>query len=60
MFEDPHLIPADQTPLREGMVIAVEPGVYLPGRFGVRVENVYLVTEAGGVDLSSRHGEGVR
>jgi Xaa-Pro dipeptidase len=52
-FEDPHLIPADGTPLREGMVIAVEPGVYLPGRFGVRVENIYLVTPAGGRDLLS-------
>lgn len=58
VFEDPHLIPADQTPLRAGMVIAVEPGVYLPGRFGVRMENVYLVTEAGGTDLLSSYGEG--
>jgi Xaa-Pro aminopeptidase len=37
-------------------VIAVEPGVYLPGRFGVRVENVYLVTDEGGKDLLSIHG----
>ena len=59
-FEDPHLIPADSTPLREGMVLSVEPGVYLPGRFGVRVENTYVITEEGGVDLSSRHGAGVR
>jgi Xaa-Pro aminopeptidase len=51
VFEDPHLIPADDTPLCEGMVIAVEPGVYVPGRFGVRVENVYLVTADGGRDL---------
>jgi Xaa-Pro dipeptidase len=55
VFEDPHLIPADQTPLRVGMVIAVEPGVYLPGRFGVRMENVYLVTEEGGKDLLSMY-----
>ena len=56
-FEDPHLIPADQTPLRAGMVIAVEPGVYLPGRFGVRMENVYVVTEEGGKDLLSIYGD---
>ena len=56
-FEDPHLIPADQTRLRAGMVIAVEPGVYLPGRFGVRMENVYAVTEEGGKDLLSMHGD---
>jgi Xaa-Pro aminopeptidase len=56
VFEDPHLIPADHTPLSEGMVIAVEPGVYLPGRFGVRVENIYVVTPDGGRDLLSGFG----
>lgn len=56
VFEDPHLIPADETPLRDGMVIAMEPGVYLAGRFGVRVENVYLVTPEGGRDLLSLYG----
>jgi|688.fasta_scaffold22897_11 Xaa-Pro aminopeptidase len=50
-FEDPHLIPADTRPLEAGMIIAVEPGVYFPGRFGARVENVFVVTEAGGVEL---------
>lgn len=60
VFEDPHLIPGQQMPLAAGMVIAVEPGVYLPGAFGVRVENVYLVTEAGGVDLRALpNAEGV-
>jgi Xaa-Pro aminopeptidase len=50
-FEDPHIIPTDPTPFEEGMVLAVEPGVYFPGRFGVRVENVFLVTPSGGLDL---------
>ena len=51
VLEDPHLIPSDQTPLQEGMVMAIEPGVYFPGRFGVRVEHNYLVTPEGGQDL---------
>jgi Xaa-Pro dipeptidase len=55
-FEDPHLIPADQTPLHEGMVIAIEPGVYFTGRFGVRVEHNYLVTPEGGQDLLTLDG----
>jgi Xaa-Pro aminopeptidase len=55
-FEDPHLIPADQTPLQEGMVIAIEPGVYFPGRFGIRVEHDYLVTPDGGQDLLTLYG----
>ena len=50
-FEDPHLIPADGSLLDEGMVIAIEPGVYFAGRFGVREEDNYLVTSAGGVDM---------
>lgn len=50
-FEDPHLIPADSTSLRPGMVIAVEPGLYLEGRFGVRVERMYVVTPEGAQDL---------
>jgi Xaa-Pro aminopeptidase len=50
-FEDPHLIPSDTTPLEPWMVLAVEPGVYIPGRFGARVENVFVVTPDGGVEL---------
>ncbi len=50
-FEDPHVIPSDETPLESWMVLAVEPGVYFPGRFGARVENVFVVTPQGGVEL---------
>jgi Xaa-Pro aminopeptidase len=50
-FEDPHLIPSDETPLESWMVMAIEPGVYFPGRVGARVENVFVVTPDGGVEL---------
>ena len=50
-FEDPHLIPADTMPFEPWMVLAVEPGVYLEGRYGARVENVFVVTPQGGVEL---------
>ena len=50
-FEDPHLIPSDDTPFEPWMVLAVEPGVYFPGHYGARVENVFVVTPDGGIEL---------
>jgi Xaa-Pro aminopeptidase len=50
-FEDPHIIPSDETPFEPWMVLAVEPGVYFPGRYGARVENVFIVTSDGGLEL---------
>jgi len=55
-FEDPHVIPADTTPLEAGMVLAIEPGVYFPGRFGARVEEIFVVTDGGGVELREAVG----
>jgi Xaa-Pro aminopeptidase len=55
-FEYPHLIPTDDTPLESWMVVAVEPGVYFPGRLGARVENVFIVTPNGGTELRAAFG----
>jgi Xaa-Pro aminopeptidase len=55
-FENPHLIPSDHTPFESWMLLAVEPGVYMPGRLGVRVENIFLVTPDGGVELRDAMG----
>jgi Xaa-Pro aminopeptidase len=52
VFDDPHIIPAGDWALESWMVMAVEPGVYLPGRFGVRCENLFLVTPGGAVELA--------
>ena len=52
VFDDPHVIPTDEQRLESWMVLALEPGVYLPGRFGVRRENLFLVTPDGGVELT--------
>ena len=45
--EPPDVSCACQLPLEAGMVFSVEPGIYLPGEFGVRIEDLVLVTEDG-------------
>jgi Xaa-Pro aminopeptidase len=52
-FEDPHMIPSDTTALENFMVIALEPGVYGLDGIGARVENLFVVTPQGGVELRS-------
>jgi Xaa-Pro aminopeptidase len=43
---------AGEQPLRAGSVVTVEPGVYLPGRFGVRIEDLLAVTDDGPLVLT--------
>lgn len=53
VHEQPRLNPVSQTLLQPGMVITIEPGIYLPGRFGVRIEDDVLVTKDGHEVLSA-------
>ncbi len=47
IHELPRLAAGTDAVLRPGMVITIEPGVYLPGKCGVRIEDMLLVTERG-------------
>jgi Xaa-Pro aminopeptidase len=47
VHEAPRLGPGDKTVLLPGMVVTVEPGVYLPGRAGVRIEEMAVITRDG-------------
>ncbi|MEB8339228.1 aminopeptidase P family protein [Streptomyces endophyticus] len=51
--EPPYMIEGEKQELVPGMCFSVEPGVYLPGRFGVRVEDIVTVTEDGGRRLNA-------
>jgi Xaa-Pro aminopeptidase len=47
IHEPPNAVEGDETPLEPGMTFSVEPGIYLEGRFGARIEDVVAVTEDG-------------
>lgn len=47
VHEAPYMVGGNRAPLRAGMVFSDEPGIYLPGRFGIRIEDTVLCTESG-------------
>jgi Xaa-Pro aminopeptidase len=53
VHEQPRLAMDQDRPLRPGMVVTVEPGIYLPDWGGVRIEDDVLVTRTGHEVLSS-------
>ena len=47
IHESPNANTSDTTPMPVGAVVSAEPGIYLPGRFGVRIEDVVIMEEKG-------------
>jgi Xaa-Pro aminopeptidase len=45
VHEMPTLSPSSDDVLEETMVVTIEPGVYLPGRFGIRLEDMFMITD---------------
>jgi len=55
--EPPYMVEGEEQSLVPGMCFSVEPGIYLAGRFGVRIEDIVTVTEGGGRRLNNTdHG----
>ncbi|MFJ6746663.1 MULTISPECIES: M24 family metallopeptidase [unclassified Streptomyces] len=50
--EPPYMVEGEHLPLVPGMCFSIEPGIYLPGRFGVRIEDIVTCTESGGRRLN--------
>ncbi len=53
IHESPTASPRGETPMPAGAVVSAEPGIYLPGRFGVRIEDVMVLRE-GGAEIITR------
>ncbi len=50
--EEPYILGGDPTVLQQGDVFSIEPGIYLPGKFGIRIENIVTIGEFGGYSLN--------
>ena len=50
--EDPYLVAGNALPLRAGMAFSVEPGIYLPGRYGARIEDIVVCGDDGPLVLN--------
>ena len=53
IHEFPNLSPASDSILKNGNLVTVEPGIYIPGKFGVRIEDMALITENGCNNLTN-------
>lgn len=53
VHEIPNAAPGEETLMPEGAVLTAEPGIYLPGRFGVRIEDMMVMT-AGGCEVLTK------
>ncbi len=51
--EPPYMVEGETSALEPGMCFSIEPGIYLPGRFGVRIEDIVTVTKEGGQRLNN-------
>ncbi len=52
VHEPPYLVEGNNLELEPGMVVTIEPGIYLPGEFGVRLEEDIVITDSGAELLS--------
>jgi Xaa-Pro aminopeptidase len=57
VHEDPYIVGGNDLPLEPGMAFSVEPGIYLPGRWGARIEDIVVVTGTGVEPLNRRPHE---
>ena len=52
IHENPGFSPRNDKPIPAGALLSAEPGIYIPGKFGVRIEDVIMLTEEGCIDIT--------
>lgn len=57
VHEEPYIVAGNDLPLVEGMAFSVEPGIYFPGRWGARIEDIVVVTSDGALSVNNRPHE---
>jgi Xaa-Pro aminopeptidase len=60
VHEEPYIVGGNSLTLEPGMAFSIEPGIYLPGRFGVRIEDIAIITENGEENINLSTHELVR
>jgi Xaa-Pro dipeptidase len=53
VHEEPYIVAGNDSPLEVGHTFTIEPGIYLPGKGGVRIEDDVCVTSTGGISLTT-------
>ena len=53
MHEEPYIVAGNDLPLQAGMAFSVEPGIYFPGQWGARIEDIVVCTPDGGERLNN-------
>ena len=54
VHEEPYIVAGNDLVLEPGMAFSIEPGIYLPGRWGARIEDIVVIDEDGAVRLNHR------
>jgi Xaa-Pro aminopeptidase len=54
VHEEPYIVEGNDLPLEPGMAFSVEPGIYFPGQWGARIEDIVIVTADGGEPVNTR------
>ncbi|WP_055399405.1 MULTISPECIES: Xaa-Pro peptidase family protein [unclassified Mycobacterium] len=54
VHEEPYIVAGNDLPLATGMAFSIEPGIYFPGQWGARIEDIVVVTEDGALPVNNQ------